>query len=269
MRPAELSDALDFADPAPRTGRASPVVCAGNFSPEHAALLRSHALPLATGDEREAFVLVEVEGRLELRPPAERDRAGIAAEFPPERFPSRAREHPLVRAFGRAKRRILDLTAGLGADAYRLAAAGHRVTGCERSPVVHALLASGWQHACAAGRVPDAIRTRLDFVYGEGLERLDATTEPELGVYLDPMYPPPRRASALPRRELQILRRFIGPDGDAGALVALARARTARVVVKRPHHAPPLLPGAQHVVESKLVRFDVYLGPGPGGGGRA
>jgi hypothetical protein len=44
-------------------------------------------------------------------------------------------------------------------------------------------------------------------------------------------------------------------------LRARARAAAARVVLKRPHHAPALASGASFVVESKLVRFDVYLDP--------
>ena len=44
-------------------------------------------------------------------------------------------------------------------------------------------------------------------------------------------------------------------DGRGG------RARVARVVVKRPHHAEPIVPGPSHTIESKLVRFDVYVNP--------
>jgi 16S rRNA (guanine1516-N2)-methyltransferase len=204
-----------------------------------------------------------MDGLLELRPPGEAGRRGIRARFPPERPSGQARSHPLVRAFKGHEGPILDLTAGLGADAYRLVDAGHRVRACERDPAVFALLATGWEEARRSGRVSESLAARLEFVHAEAADWLDATFTGELGiaVYLDPMYPPPRRASALPRRELQVLRRLLGEQGDVGALFSKARARAARVVVKRPHHAPPLAADASFCIESKLVRFDVYLDP--------
>jgi 16S rRNA (guanine1516-N2)-methyltransferase len=177
------------------------------------------------------------------------------------------RAHPLVRAFGSAELPILDLTAGLGADAYRLAAAGHRVRAAERDPVVFALLATAWEEACRAGRVAPAIAARLDFVHADAATLLESIEVSgfgaggPVGVYLDPMYPPPRKASALPRRELQVLRSLLGASEGVESLLARARAAAARVVLKRPHHAPALASGASFVVESKLVRFDVYLDP--------
>lgn len=226
------------------------------------ALLDRLGIPIVGRHSSDDFVLVEADGALELRPPGESERAGIRAQFPPDRkAPGGQRAHPLVRAFGSPSAFVLDLTAGLGADAYRLAQAGHRVRACERNPVVFALLLTGWEEACRSGAVPPPIASRLDLVHGEAAEQLVAIEGDDVGVYLDPMYPPPRRASALPRREIQVLRRLLGESKDAASLLAAARARAARVVVKRPHHAPPLASGASFVLESKLVRFDVYLDP--------
>jgi 16S rRNA (guanine1516-N2)-methyltransferase len=239
------------------------------------ALLDRLGIPVQAVPSPEGFVLAATQGVLELRPPGEAHRPGIRAAFPPDA--DRAgrgtggRVHPLVRAFGAADLSILDLTAGLGADAYRLAAAGHRVCAAERDPVVFALLVTAWEEACRAGRVAPAIAARLDFVHADAvsllasLELADAGARfgagGPVGVYLDPMYPPPRKASALPRRELQVLRRLIGASDGVETLLARARAAAARVVLKRPHHAPALASGASFVVESKLVRFDVYLDP--------
>lgn len=235
----------------------------------HAALLERLAIPIVDAPPEDAFQLVARGGALELRPPGESLRAGIAARFPPDaerRGPGAARAHPLVRAFGGAALPILDLTAGLGADAYRLAEAGHRVWAVEREPVVFALLETAWADARRTGVVPPAIAARLEFVHAEASAMLGGAADTfaaggPIGVYLDPMYPPPRKASALPRREIQVLRRLLAPSGDLAPLVERARARAARVVVKRPHHAPPIASGATFVVESKLVRFDVYLDP--------
>ncbi|MFO0689209.1 MAG: class I SAM-dependent methyltransferase [Myxococcota bacterium] len=230
----------------------------------HRALLEQLAIPVVAEPVAGRFLRIEVEGQLELRPPDELDRRGIRAELPPERAAGSARAHPLVRAFGKARTTIFDLTAGLGADAYRLADAGHRVRACEREPVLYALLVSGWAQARRTGQVPSAVADRLEFVHGEARALLDsiALADAEAGAaYLDPMYPPPKRASALPRRELQVLRRLLGRDDDAAELLAAARARFARVVVKRPTHAPPLAEDVSYEVESKLLRLDVYLDP--------
>lgn len=77
------------------------------------------------------------------------------------------------------------------------------------------------------------------------------------------MYPAPKRSSALPKRRLQVLRELLeAEDGSEPIeLVMAARECLSRVVVKRPHHAPPLVPNASYAVETKLVRFDVYLNP--------
>ncbi len=204
--------------------------------------------------------MVEVEDRLELRPPGEEERRGIRAVFPPDAHAGSGRS-PLGRAFGKRILRILDPTAGLGADAYRLAAAGYRVRAVERHPALHALLVSGWAADRALGRVPSEIAERLEFVHAEGRDEITRIDSPDVGVYLDPMYPRWRRSKALPKRELQVLRRLLGEETDAAELLDAARARAARVVVKRPRRAPPLRPDVDFVLSTKLVRLDVYTNP--------
>ncbi len=183
------------------------------------------------------------------------------AAFPPDKGAAGGRQNPLIRAFGKRIQTVFDLTAGLGADAYRLAAAGYSVRGFERDPAVYAVLASGWARAQAEAAVPAALIERLRFEWGEAEAALAQVDALDMGVYFDPMYPPPKRQSALPKRELQVLRSMLSTGEDSTALLEAARQRASRVVVKRPHHAPPLLPGASFELESKLVRFDVYMNP--------
>ena len=121
-----------------------------------------------------------------------------------------------------------------------------------------ALVDSAWQ---AAEGVPAEIGQRLTFREAEARDVVAQIEAVDHGVYIDPMYPPPKRASAKPRRELQVLRAWLAPDTDTRPIVEAARERAARVVVKRPHHADPLVPRPSHTIESKLVRFDVYVNP--------
>lgn len=90
------------------------------------------------------------------------------------------------------------------------------------------------------------------------LSGLSVSQAPDV-VYLDPMFPPSGK-SALPKKEMRILRRLVGDDPDAAALLNIAR-RTARdrVVVKRTPRDPALGPEPTMSYRSKLARYDVYL----------
>ena len=77
-------------------------------------------------------------------------------------------------------------------------------------------------------------------------------------VHIDPMFPAKRKA-ALPPKDMQLLRKLVGPDKDAEELVEIARLLAPRVAVKRPRKVPPLVPGPNAVIRGKLARYDVYL----------
>lgn len=203
-------------------------------------------------------ILESIEGRLEARWPDERPGTGITVDYSAMRFPDgpdSVRGMPLVRACGRELARdratLVDATGGLGYDAFVLALAGFRVTAIERVPEVAALAEDGIARACAER--PDLA---LAIRRGDAKELL-ASLLPDV-VYLDPMYPVKRRTSALPPKDMQIVRAFAGDDLDSRELFERARAVARRVVVKRPPHAEPL-GTPSHSIESKLVRFDVFL----------
>ena len=155
---------------------------------------------------------------------------------------------------------ILDLTAGLGGDAFVLASLGCSVSMVERHPVVRALLADG----LARGALDIDVG---DIVAGMCLKKGDALsvmanwqTEAPQVIYLDPMFPHTGK-SAQVKKEMALFRQLVGSDEDADALLAPALAlATHRVVVKRPRIAPDL---AQHKpmyrLEGKSNRFDIYV----------
>jgi 16S rRNA (guanine1516-N2)-methyltransferase len=170
-----------------------------------------------------------------------------------------SRRQPLARAVGRQARNIVDVTAGFGDDALLLAAMGYRVMAIERCPVVGALLRDGIMRACADSKLAGLLDQRLTLLIGDAREllpRLDL--EPDT-IYMDPMFPPKRKRSALARKSARVLRELVGDDQDAPQLLQLCLQQAKqRVVVKRPHYAAPLMPKPSLSYSGKLVRYDVY-----------
>lgn len=151
--------------------------------------------------------------------------------------------------------RLLDLTAGLATDAWRLARAGFEVIACERQPVIHALVEDALLRALEAP-TPGS----FTLVHADARVLLGAFDLAPIDViYLDPMFPGEGR-TALPKRELQLLRELTGDDDEGAELLALARGRARRrVVVKRPLHARALASDVDLCLKGRAVRFDVYL----------
>lgn len=213
----------------------------------------------------QTVTLVEHQGCLEAIAPGEAPGRGVRTAWESLVVKGGAtslRGLPLLRALGGA-RRVVDATAGLGMDAWTMALAGAEVTMWERSPVLAALLRDGIRRMRAHARAEwREAGSRMSLVESDARTLPAATAPPALPpevVYVDPMFPPKRRSSALASREVRFIGAMVGEDPDAAELLAAARrVATSRVVVKRPHHAPPLGPGASHSLESTLLRFDVY-----------
>jgi len=157
-----------------------------------------------------------------------------------------------------ASPKVLDATAGLGADAFVLAGLGCEVRLVERVPELHALLEDGFERARTGGDPELAeILERMELCEGDAAEVL-GDGSPDV-VYLDPMFPE-RSKSALVKQEMRLFQRLAGDDADAPRLLSLAlSAASYRVVVKRPRVAPRIDgPEPSHVLEGKRNRFDVY-----------
>lgn len=154
---------------------------------------------------------------------------------------------------------VVDATAGLGRDAFVLAALGCRVRMLERHPVVAALLEDGLQRGYADSEIGGWLRERLTLLYVASQQALsDITPAPDV-VYLDPMYPH-RQKSAMVKKEMRVFQSLVGADEDADALLEPARRLAKkRIVVKRPDYAPPLAGVVtQSAVVTKSHRFDIY-----------
>ena len=229
-----------------------------------------------------AMRLVVTPGRLELRVQrGEGDLCGGRPVFSdPARLDTRtgagrSLRQPLARAVGLGRGKgpaapfVLDATAGLGQDAWLLASLGCRVLAVERSPLVAALLRDGLRRAGA--RDPRAFG-RITVLQGDSRHVLGqiaaAAAGPRPGqleppcpapdvVYLDPMFPPKRKARE--RKSMRVLRALVGPDPDAAELLALGMlAARRRTVVKRTRRAAPLGEGVTVTHRGTSLRYDVY-----------
>jgi len=156
---------------------------------------------------------------------------------------------------------IIDATAGLGRDAFLLASLGAHVTLIERSPQMHSLLADGIARALAHGGDYTDIIGRMTLLQGDAKTLIPTLTAD--AILIDPMHPP-RKNSALVKRELRQVREIVGTDEDAADLmqVALAHAQQ-RVVLKWPAKGDPIqgIRKPSHQIIGKSTRYDVFMTP--------
>lgn len=155
---------------------------------------------------------------------------------------------------GGVRPKILDLTAGLLGDTLLFLAMGCEVIAVERHPVIAFLIQSALENA------HHPLLERLTFYPKEAREVLESHPEIDV-IFYDPMFEDPNQ-KVTPRKEMRIFRKLIGEDLDSKEVMELARKTHARrVVVKRPRHSDPLIPGTPIKYIGKATRYDVYLSP--------
>jgi 16S rRNA (guanine1516-N2)-methyltransferase len=171
-----------------------------------------------------------------------------------------SRRQTLPKAIGSLDHNVVDATAGFGADAARLALMGYRVTALEQVPIVAAMLQDALVRAKQDPQLTEAIGGRLHCVEVDATRWLLQNKEAEV-VYLDPMFPPKRKRSALPPGHIQLLQSLVGETSNEATehlFQAALKSATHRVVVKRPNHAPTMGTNPVAIHEGKLVRYEVY-----------
>ena len=158
---------------------------------------------------------------------------------------------------------VLDLTAGLGVDAFVLAGLGCQIKLLERNPIVHLLLQDGLNRALNAGRDDSSLQSiiaRMELLKTDSSIYLDALNQdmPDI-IYLDPMFPT-RKKSAQVKKEMQALHQIVGSDIDADNLLEQALCKTKyRVIVKRPAHSAFLgNHKPSYSLEGKSTRYDIF-----------
>lgn len=155
-----------------------------------------------------------------------------------------------------APHKIIDATAGLGEDAFLMAAAGHSLQLLEHNPVIALLLRDALKRA---ENHPDLapVAARMTLTETESISYLQTCdTAPDV-VYLDPMFPERKKSAAVSKKP-QFLQQLEAPCEEEQELMQGAMtAHPKRIVVKRPPHAPYLAGVTPtHTLERKGIRFD-------------
>jgi 16S rRNA (guanine1516-N2)-methyltransferase len=196
---------------------------------------------------------------------------GISVDFTSGKIIHRIKtstvKNPLAKACGlkgkmEKKPFIIDATAGLGTDSFLLYFLGAKVFGLERNPFLFYLLEKGLQKYFKLNENQDYLK----FINSDSINFFKKALETKViekpdVVYLDPMYPLENK-KAKPKKELEVLRKIIGKDNDSHLLFKdLLNYKNLKIVVKRPKNSPFIsdLIKPSYKIESKLVRYDVYL----------
>jgi 16S rRNA (guanine1516-N2)-methyltransferase len=208
-------------------------------------------------------VLEKINDRLVLFSKNDKKQKPICVDFVEGKMGYRHRvggKELIARAVGIKKNQpltIIDATAGLGRDAFILASLGCEIILLERSSLMADLLEDGLRRGSENSMIKNII-SRMTLVRGDANASLNNLVADV--VYLDPMYPH-REKTALVKKDMRILREYLGDDDDANYLLnkALESAKK-RVVVKRSKHAEYLNSMTPQLsMEGKSSRFDIYL----------
>ena len=152
----------------------------------------------------------------------------------------------------------IDATAGMGEDAFLLAAYGYEMTLYEQNPVVAVLLKDALRRAKKNPKLKDVVG-RMELVEGNSVEHLKNRVDNVDLIYLDPMFPG-RQKSGLINKKLQLIQKLEPPCSDEVELFEAAiGAKPAKIIVKRPLKSPFLAgKSPTYELKGKAIRYDCY-----------
>ena len=152
----------------------------------------------------------------------------------------------------------IDATAGMGEDAFLLAAYGYDMTLYEQNPVVAVLLKDALRRAKKHPQLKE-IAGRMKLVEGNSVEELKTRVDAVDLIYLDPMFPG-RQKSGLSNKKLQLIQKLEPPCSDEVELFEAAiQAKPSKIIVKRPLKSPFLAgKNPTYELKGKAIRYDCY-----------
>lgn len=211
----------------------------------------------------ESLFLTWRDGCLKLLDQSQLKKGGLMVEIDPRPGEQRSWPAPkdgaLAQALGRKTKSVIDATTGWGQDSLHIFRMGYDLRCIERSPVMQELLKDGFKRLTEQSWMQQLQLTSPELLCGNAIELLSQLTDPPDCIYIDPMFPPKRKKSALAKKAMLILRDLLGDDEDKALLFDVALQTTGKkVVVKSPTDAEPLGGKPQASYNSKLLRYDVY-----------
>ena len=212
----------------------------------------------------ESFFLSWREGCLKLLDKELLKKGGLVVDIEPRNGEQRSwpapKQDALAHALGKKTKTVIDATTGWGQDSLHIFRMGYELTCIERSPVMAELLADGFNRLAELDWMQNLKLQSPKLIKGNAIDLLAAFDSPPDCIYLDPMFPPKRKKSALPKKSMVVLRDLLGDDQDKVMLFdAALKATGKRVVVKSPDYAEPLGGKPSESYQGKLLRYDVYL----------
>ncbi len=152
----------------------------------------------------------------------------------------------------------IDATAGMGEDAFLLAAYGYDMTLYEQNPVVAVLLKDALRRAKKHPQLKE-IAARMKLVEGNSVEELKTRVDAVDLIYLDPMFPG-RQKSGLINKKLQLIQKLEPPCSDEVELFEAAiQVKPSKIIVKRPLKSPFLAgKNPTYELKGKAIRYDCY-----------
>ncbi len=212
----------------------------------------------------EEFFLTRRDGCLKLLDKELLKKGGLAVDIEPRNGEQRSWPAPkdgaLAQALGRKTKTVIDATTGWGQDSLHIFRMGYELLCIERSPVMAELLADGFARLAQQDWMQRLNLCPPLLLQGNAIDLLvNLENQPDC-IYLDPMFPPKRKKSALAKKSMMVLRDLLGDDQDKEQLFEAAlKAAEKRVVVKSPDYAEPLGGKPSQSFQGKLLRYDVYL----------
>lgn len=152
----------------------------------------------------------------------------------------------------------IDATAGMGEDAFLIAANGYDVILHEQNPVIALLLKDAIRRAKKNPTLKN-IANNMHVVNGDSVDLLTKRLDPVDVIYLDPMFPG-RQKSGLINKKLQLIQKMESPCSNEKSLFdAAISAKPSKIIVKRPLKAPPLDERKpNYTLDGKAIRYDIY-----------
>lgn len=233
---------------------------------EYQALAQRLNIPLRQSIEpnSETFFLTWRDSELKLLDKELLKKGGLSIDIAPRNGEQRSypapKEGAFAQAIGRKTKTVVDATTGWAQDSLCLFRMGYEISCMERSPIMAELLADAFARLARESWVKKLQLTPPILMAGNAIELLKTLEFSPDCIYLDPMFPPKRKKSALSKKSMTILQELVGEDLDKTTLFETALAVTGkRVVVKSPDYAEPLGGKPSESFNSKLLRYDVYI----------